>query len=247
MPAQSFGGFDKSLIEDDLVEPYEAWSKDPTPENSQTLLRAVEPSIRSAVKAHVGDDNPLVMGRAKIIALNAMKNYNPKGARISTYLSRQLQGIKRHNRNQLSGVRVPENVQLQRAKIQEEANQFEIEYGREPTYDELSRQLHMPIKKVQRIMSANTGLSESQIQDANGDVYQPGVNSQAEDSISVNLLYEDESEINKLIMEYTLGMYGQPVLKNQDIARKLGISPGAVSQRKKLIQERLLELERNGF
>lgn len=36
-----------------------------------------------------------------------------------------------------------------------------------------------------------------------------------------------------------MGLHGKPILQNQAIAAKLGISPGAVSQRKARIQAKL--------
>jgi len=40
-------------------------------------------------------------------------------------------------------------------------------------------------------------------------------------------------------MEHTLGMHGKRVLSNQDVARKLKLSPGAISQRKARIQSKM--------
>jgi DNA-binding NarL/FixJ family response regulator len=40
-------------------------------------------------------------------------------------------------------------------------------------------------------------------------------------------------------MEHTLGLHGKKVLSNQEIARKLRLTPGAVSQRKATIQQLL--------
>jgi DNA-directed RNA polymerase specialized sigma subunit len=42
-------------------------------------------------------------------------------------------------------------------------------------------------------------------------------------------------------MEHTLGLNGKKVLANTEVAKRLSISPGAVSQRKSRIQSRLDE------
>jgi DNA-binding NarL/FixJ family response regulator len=42
-----------------------------------------------------------------------------------------------------------------------------------------------------------------------------------------------------VILEHALGLHGKPVLQNQQIAKKLRLSPGAVSQRKAKIQAKL--------
>lgn len=56
-----------------------------------------------------------------------------------------------------------------------------------------------------------------------------------------SFVYESLDPTDRVIMEHTLGMYGRPVMSNQEIARKLGITPSAVSQRKTRIQLRLDE------
>ena len=58
----------------------------------------------------------------------------------------------------------------------------------------------------------------------------------------VELVYSDLDETDQLILAHTLGLRGREVLQNQQLAKKLGISPGAVSQRKQRIQ-RLLDRE----
>jgi hypothetical protein len=55
----------------------------------------------------------------------------------------------------------------------------------------------------------------------------------------VELIYDDLSQLDQKILEWTLGFNGKPVLSNQEIARRLGRSPGAISQRKLAIQQLL--------
>ena len=55
------------------------------------------------------------------------------------------------------------------------------------------------------------------------------------------MVYYDLDDTNQSIMEYTLGLHGAPVLENREIANRLGITAGAVSQRKAKIQAMLDE------
>ena len=45
--------------------------------------------------------------------------------------------------------------------------------------------------------------------------------------------------ISQSILEHTAGLHGRPILSNQELAAKLRLSPGAVSQRKAKIQEKI--------
>jgi hypothetical protein len=45
--------------------------------------------------------------------------------------------------------------------------------------------------------------------------------------------------IDQRIAEHVLGLHGQPILQKKDIARKLGLSPGSISQRAARIQQLL--------
>jgi len=42
-----------------------------------------------------------------------------------------------------------------------------------------------------------------------------------------------------VILEHSTGLFGQPKLSNNDIARKLSVTPSAISQRRLRIQNQL--------
>ena len=60
-------------------------------------------------------------------------------------------------------------------------------------------------------------------------------------------VYNDLNEVDKAIMEYTLGLHGIKQLPTTEIAKKLNISPGAVSQRAQRIQAKLNQREELGL
>ena len=57
----------------------------------------------------------------------------------------------------------------------------------------------------------------------------------------VDAVYHDLGEIDRVIMSYRTGFRGAPVLSNGDIAKRLKMTPGAVSQRANRIQGKLDE------
>ena len=60
-------------------------------------------------------------------------------------------------------------------------------------------------------------------------------------------VYNDLNEVDKAIMEYTLGLHGIKKLPATEIAKKLNISPGAISQRSQRIQAKLNQREELGL
>ena len=52
----------------------------------------------------------------------------------------------------------------------------------------------------------------------------------------LKIVYDDLQPVDQRVMELTLGLNGQSKLSNQEIAARLRISPGAVTQRKAKIQ-----------
>jgi hypothetical protein len=63
----------------------------------------------------------------------------------------------------------------------------------------------------------------------------------------LDYVYTDQDGMNQKIMEWTLGMHGQPILPNHEIARRRGVSQGAISQRKARIQQIINQTELNPF
>jgi hypothetical protein len=50
-------------------------------------------------------------------------------------------------------------------------------------------------------------------------------------------VYDDRKPVDQNIMEWSIGWNGNRTMSNQDIVRKLKLTPGAVGQRKAKIQQ----------
>jgi len=96
-------------------------------------------------------------------------------------------------------------------------------------------------KRLEHVRRANPGVAEGSIvQEGDGgtQVFNPAV-ANTNDKTWLSFVYHDLQPTDQVILEHTVGLNGKPVLSKQMIARKLGISPGAVSQRAAKIQARL--------
>jgi Mn-dependent DtxR family transcriptional regulator len=63
----------------------------------------------------------------------------------------------------------------------------------------------------------------------------------------LDFVYGDLSPTDKLIMDMTLGRNGRRTAATQDIARRLNITPGAVSQRAAKIQQMIDQRYQHNF
>lgn len=236
-------GLSKDMLEDDLRSPYDAWKAAPGPESNASMLKALHPTIEGAVRTHVGESNPLILGRARVMALDGLPGYDPKRGRLQSYMYNHLQGLKRANRKQTQVIKVPERVAMDKYHLQKAGDELQATLGREATDDELADHTGFSHGRMSKVRSYNSGLSEGLIDDVSqGEVF-GGVRSpvRPERSAWADIVYDGLDPYHKKIMELAWGLNGRKALQNQEIAAKMGRSPGAISQAKLRIQKQMDE------
>ncbi len=233
---------------DDLLEPeyaphFKTWQETPTPETTDKLLKTIHPVLTAAMRTYGTPGSPTLQTRAKIMALDAMKRYDPSKAKLRTHLMVQLQGLRRHTAREAQILSVPEQVGLDMGHLRDGENFLRDQLGRDPSDAELSDHLHLSTKRIGYIRKSRPTYSEGSSQrpsEEGEDIYQSAIQEPGSNVKEWHeFLYHDLAPTDQLIMEHTLGLHGKRVLPNQDLARKLGVSPGAVSQRKARIQAKL--------
>jgi len=153
-----------------------------------------------------------------------------------------MQGLKRINRQQSQVIRVPERVLQENQKLRAYQQELTDELGREPSDAELTDKLGFSMARLTKIRKFQAGMVTGQA-DAR-DPLSGGVASrlpgqhEAED-LWANIVYQELNAMDQQIMEWTGGMNGHKPLSNQEIAKRLGRSPGAITQRKAKIQQLL--------
>ncbi len=231
---------------DPLTSHYKTWAASPkTPADNAAVLTAMQPHIDRAARAQVGELNPIVRSRARQMALNSLQTYDPnRGTRVSSHLHNHLQGLKRYTAQLSQGVRIPERVVLDRRTLDGANRELSDDLGRDPTDDELSEHTGLSGRRIASIrrgagMSVNTGRFAGAGED--GSDLTPAVH-QPESDAWLPLLYDDLSNTDKIIFEHSVGWQGKARLSNGQIAEKLRLSPGRISQRKLAIQQMLDQL-----
>jgi DNA-directed RNA polymerase specialized sigma subunit len=239
-PMQTMSTDDR--LEQEYIEPYDAWKADPSPANNAAMLKAIDPVIRKGVSANVGQGaNPLMQSRARQLALKSLGTYDRTRARLNTHLTNSLQGLRRQDRQATNVLRAPERVILDQRKLLEYEQELADELGRDPTDIELSNRSGFSAKRLAKIRGWHPGMAEGTVEQTDTNLLSSlgvGPSQEARD-MWTQIVYDDLPPMDQKIMELSLGLNGRKPLSNQEIAQKLGRSPGAISQRKKKIQEAL--------
>ena len=225
----------------ELNSAFDAWKKTPSNLSSAQLLRAAAPVMDKAMTSYAGRKGPILKARAKLLALSAFKKYDPnKGTKLGTYLMTQLQPLKRVGLQTGQAVHVPEQLVYDKTSVDNSRKAFQASLGREPSDDELADRTGLSATRIRMVGRVPTVVSGTQ---AEGGSYGPGITQNTAEDNWLEYVYHELSPKDKLILDYRLGRHNREKLSNNEIARKSGMTPSAVTQRMAKIVARLQEGE----
>lgn len=231
-------------VPDNFDEMHANWLKNRTPETNTEILNAIQPVIDTAIQSYVGPNaNQTARTQAKMMALRALETYDPRKGNVRTHLLSQLQSLRRFAAQQQNIIDIPEQFSLDHQALQEASNELRDKLGREPTDDELADHTGLSKRRIKKIRSFNQPVSEGM---THNETQEDGSDGSVASNVPgkdpgldawLDFVYDDLSSTDKLIMDMTLGRNGRKKSSVQEIAKELGISPSAVSQRAAKIQE----------
>lgn len=218
---------------------FAAWQADRSPANGAKLLQAIDPIVRSGVKTFAADGGATAYGRARLLAMKSLAGYDPTKSSLRTYLTHHMQSLQRFRAGQMSPIKVPERMLLMRNTLRRAESDLTDQLGRPPSALELSDHTGLPPPTIAKVRSVRTAAAEGGFSEGydgdSGYGGDPAVRSNS-DGGWVRLVYHSVDPKDQLVLEHTLGLFGQPVLSTLAIAKKLGVTPAAVSQRKAKLQ-----------
>ena len=230
-------------LEPHFQEHYDKYVKTRSPESASTLLNTLSPVIDKALKSYAGGEavTGTMRARAKTMALEAVRRYDPTKAKLETHLLSHLRGLRRVSERATSGVYIPEAHRLDARKLDATRVDLADELGREPSDHELADRMQLPVERIAKARAVPGVMSSSQ---TGGEVAAaPGkVDPKAWDTW-LKIVHADLGDIDKVILERSFGMHGHPVTPANDIAKMLNVSPAAISLRKQRIQRDLDEFD----
>ena len=223
---------DKSILkkQKDPGDLNEIWSqyRESKGANKAEILRALEPTIDAALTNMVGGDRRYIT-RARLIALQSLDGYDPnQGTSLNTYVYNRLQGLRRLSADRGNFIHVPEKSALERRQLEEIKRDYILENGVEPSLSMLADKSGFPLAKVGRLMSIFGTTSTSATRGEQGDSLE--VKKRTANELYIDTFYNELSEVDKKIYEWSTGYRGSPKLDRATMASKLGISEAAISQ-----------------
>ena len=231
-------------IEPEFKTSFEAWQLDPNKANSSAMLKHLKPAISRGITAHAGKNpSPTIHSHARKLTLGALKTYESGRSALSTHVINHLQGLKRIQRHQTQVFKTPERVMLDRARLDEAETSLEDRLGYEPSLMQLADFTGLSTKRIGYVRRFQSPMAQGQFTTGVGASGETEGSSPAvenpESMAWIEVVYGDQTPLNQKIMEWTIGLRGKPLLSNQEIAKRLRLTPGAISQRKSHIQELL--------
>lgn len=229
------------LLEPEYHESFMRYKQAPTPEHASHLLTSLSPVLDEALRSYGGTeaDSVTAKAKAKLFALEAIGRYDPARAKLRTHLLSHLRGLRRSVERSTSGVYVPEQWRIDSRHVNAAYTDARDELGREPSDAEIGDRIGMPVARVRKARGVPGVLASSQ--------FDSGIASERPDHKAwgqwVEGIYHDLNPIDQVILEHSFGLHGRPVLAAGQIAEKVNLSPGAISQRKSRIQNMLDEYD----
>lgn len=216
-------------------EEFTAWSADPSDDNYSSLLKKLDPIIKSGMSSF---GSPALKIRSNIIVDQALRTYDPgKGASLNTHVYNNLKGLQRYKASRQSAVHTPERTRLDKHHIYKFETDYHNMHRVVPSDQTIAD--HLRISK-KRVANSRLGGETPEIFSEKGDQLTAGKAKSAYD-IWMDYVHHDLDDVNKKVLEWSTGYGGSEVLKKHEIAKNLGITAPAVSSRINTIRKKLEE------
>lgn len=223
--------------------PYETWLRDKSQKNLVKAVDFLKPTINSVLATYGASGNPQIASKARVIAAKAVSTYDPsQGVSLPTYVSSQLRQLTRDIRKSNNVLSIPEGVQLDSYALYKAEREFEDEYGREPTVDELADKAHLSVKRIKDIRLKNKAvLMDSGVTSEDGTEYS-GTSESDYSKDALDYVYNESDTTDKKLLEYLTGYGGIIPLDTKTIMQKLNLTPVQLTRRKARISLKIKEI-----
>lgn len=235
----------RGQLEPDYTDAFGAWKQTPTPQTRGALVKKMQPIIDTALRSYVGEASPTMRTQAKLMAAKALDTYDPSIGSLRTHMLSQLQSLQRMATKSQQIISMPQRAALAAYQLQDVEARLADELGRDPSDMEIADRSGISLKRIAKIRAAMMPANTGRFVDEFGEEFAPASTIPGESRLADaqrELLYHELSPIDQAIMDHTLGLHGRQVIGTSDLAKKLRLTPGAISQRKNKL-DRMLEAE----
>lgn len=230
-------------LEPEYLEPWLAYSKQPGPKTREAVVSALAPTLGQGLTAFGDAGSRNLKAQAKLMAAKALDTYEPQRGTLRTHVLSQLQGLRRKANREQQIIHVPERHANMLSQLRDKELELQTELGRAPSDGELSDATMLSLRMLEKLRRSAAPVNDGRFVDQTGERFTPASQVPGQrtgHAAWVDFVYEEQPPINQFIMDRTLGLHGHEKMQTQEIAKQLGITAGAVSQRTAKLQ-RLLD------
>lgn len=220
-------------------ELWKTWKSNPTEDNLAPLMSSLQNLVQHRVNQFRKAPVPpaAVMGFANVQVAKALNSYNPsKGVALGTHVQWHLKKvqsfvIKHQNIGKIPDQRVNNITEFKQAK-----DELKETMGHEPDSLSIAEHLGWSQKEVVRMDSElrkDLIASRSLEIDTLPELYA------SKDREVLRYIHYDLTPDERLVFEYSAGLYGKPKIPASEIAKKLSISLPKVSRIRNKIDAKL--------
>lgn len=227
-----------------LDELYTKWKAKPGSKTLTPLVTELNPLIDKAMRSYGLSKSPGLKTRAQLHVIKVLPGYDPKRAGLKTFVTGELQRLRRIGAQQEFAIPIPEQAAIDLKGVRRQEKELTYSLGRDPTPQELADVTRLSPRRIATIKRKYGApvVSESMFRSQEGEVNTPGVTTGLNpDNLWVDAVYDTLDPIDKKIVDWTLGRSGEPTLTKTQIAAKLGMSVSAITQRAARVARKLEE------
>jgi len=229
---------------------YDQWYQDPSPANLAKVLGSMAPIINSEIQRFPGP-KPLLRSKARELAIKAVRTYDPNSqAQLHSWVVTQMQPLARYGQ-QMRPLHAPEVAIRQAAELSRHQKELSDSLGHDPTDEELADRVGIPVKRIRAVRQlVKPSMSESALQTmgyTEEGAALPGVSTTNQLPIVEEAVYDSLGPRDRSIFDLKTGRNGHVALQNQEIAKRLGVTPALVSQRSQMIAQQIQELHQRNI
>lgn len=230
----------KKTVELDL---WKSWNDNGRkPKDLDPLLKSMKPLIENRAriyKNNVEIPNVAIDFEHKRLAVEAFTKYDPaKGAALGTWVQNYLKKASRFIQTHQNFNRITEPIAMKIGRFNSAKAELTERLGFEPDAKTLAEETGFSLKEIKRLTKdQRKGLVSSGTQ---GTEVNPAASLSSREQEVINLIHHQLTPEERLVHEYTFGLFGKKALKPGEIAKKLKMDSSKVAKLRSSIHKKML-------
>jgi DNA-directed RNA polymerase specialized sigma subunit len=215
-------------VKEKELELWKEWKYKGNQQALSDLMASLRPLIKKISSPWIRSGIPqsALEGEVKRIVVESLNNYDPSfGVQLNTFIISRSKKINRYVYKHQNIGRISEQRITQIGTFNNVKQFLTDRYSREPSSAQLADELGWSVPEVERMEKESRRDIIGSMQ-----IVEPGMIMTDRDQEVLDFLYYELTPEEQVIYEYLLGKHGKPMLKANEIAKRLGTNPAKISR-----------------